>query len=54
MNYGKLDLILAGLEKNITEDKIGRISGASMEEIERVRSMISKSEYLRTWPIGFK
>ena len=54
MSYGKLDLVLAGLEKNITEDKIIRISGATLEEIERVRSMISKSEYLRTWPIGFK
>ncbi|MCJ7471809.1 MAG: NAD(+) synthase [Actinobacteria bacterium] len=53
MSYGKLDQILAGLERNMTEDKIGRISGATEEEIERVRSMISKSENLRTWPIGF-
>ena len=54
MSYEKLDLILAGLEKNITEDNISRISGATMEEIERIRSIIYKSEYLRTWPIGFK
>ena len=54
MSYGKLDQILAGLEKNITEEKISKLSGATEEEIERVRSMISKSENLRTWPIGFK
>ena len=54
MSYAKLDLVLAGLEKNITEENISTISGANTEEIERVRSMIAKSEYLRTWPIGFK
>lgn len=52
LSYKKLDLILAGLEKNIPEDDISSISGASEEEIERVRSIIAKSEYLRTWPLG--
>ena len=54
ISYRKLDLVLAGLERNITEDKIARISGATTEEIERVRSMTAKSENLRTWPIGLK
>jgi len=52
LSYKKLDLILAGIEQNITEDDISRISGASAEEIARVRFLIDKSENLRTWPIG--
>ncbi|MCJ7666578.1 MAG: NAD(+) synthase [Actinobacteria bacterium] len=52
ISYEKLDLILAGIEQNITEDDISIMSGASAEEIERVRLLINKSEYLRTWPIG--
>ncbi len=52
LSYKKLDLILAGIEQNITEDDISRISGASAEEIKRVRLLIDKSENLRTWPIG--
>ena len=54
MSYGKLDQILAGLERNKTEDEISKFSGATKEEMERVMSMMSKSENLRTWPIGFK
>jgi NAD+ synthase len=53
MDYRKLDLILSGLERNRTEQNISEISGASLEEIDRVKSIITKSEYLRTWPIGF-
>ena len=53
MSYGKLDQILAGLERNKTEDEISKLSGATKEEMERVMSMMSKSENLRTWPIGF-
>ncbi|MCK5566641.1 MAG: NAD(+) synthase [Actinomycetia bacterium] len=52
LSYEKLDLILAGIEQNITEDAIKRVSGASAKEIERVRFLINKSENLRTWPIG--
>ncbi len=49
--YKKLDLILFGIENNHTDDDIVKIAGASQDEIERVREIIEKSEYLRAWPI---
>ena len=51
MSYSKLDLILFGIERNHTDDDIVKIASASLEEIERVREIIEKSEYLRRWPV---
>ena len=50
--YAKLDLILFGIENNYALDKIIKISKATKYDIQRVQKIISKSEYLRTWPIG--
>lgn len=52
MSYRKLDLILFGIENNYTTSKIIEISGATKHDIQRVKKIINKSEYLRTWPIG--
>ena len=49
--YHRLDLILFGIENNFTDGDIERIADASQEEIERVKQLIEKSEYLRTWPL---
>ena len=51
MSYRKLDLILSGIENNYTIDKIIEISEATKYDIQRVKKIINKSEYLRTWPI---
>ncbi len=49
--YSKLDLILFGIENNHTDDDMMKIADISHDEIERVREIIEKSEYLRAWPI---
>ena len=50
--YIKLDLILFGIENNYIDNDIIKISKASQTEINRVKKIIEKSEYLRAWPIG--
>ena len=50
--YIKLDLILFGIENNYTDNDIIKVSNASQTEIDRVKKIIEKSEYLRAWPIG--
>lgn len=52
IQYSKLDLILLGIERNYLESRIANIAGATKDEINRVREIMQKSEYLRTWPIG--
>jgi len=52
IQYSKLDLILLGIERNYPESRIANIAGATRDEINRVREIMQKSEYLRTWPIG--
>lgn len=49
--YIKLDMILFGIENNLTDDHILKIANASRDELERVREIIEKSEYLRRWPV---
>lgn len=51
MPYSKLDLILFGIENNQTDDQIMKIAGVSLYEIDRVKEIIEKSEYLRRWPV---
>lgn len=51
MPYYRLDHILYGIEHNYDDNNIARISDASIEEIDRVRMIINKSEYLRSWPV---
>ena len=46
--YKKLDIILYGLEKKYSLDKIIDISGATYNEIKRVIEIMDKSRYLRT------
>jgi NAD+ synthase len=48
LTYRKLDLILSCMEAN---DKIIKIYNFSEGDINRVREIVKKSEYLRKWPI---
>lgn len=51
INYPKLDIILSGLEHNLTLSHIAEIADVSMEEVERVQNLINKSEWLRQPPM---
>lgn len=54
ISYSKLDLILFGIENNYSFERISKISSSNQSEIDRVRNMLEKSEYLRMWPIALK
>ena len=51
LTYRKLDLILACMEHGYANDKIIKIYNFSEGDINRVREIVKKSEYLRKWPI---
>jgi NAD+ synthase len=52
LDYGKLDKILIAIEHSQDDLQVMEYAGASQEEIERVRTMILSSEYLRAWPLN--
>ncbi len=49
--YNKLDMILFGIENNLTDDQICKSADIGHNEIKRVKEIIEKSEYLRRWPV---
>jgi len=51
LTYRKLDLILSCMEHGYANDKIIKIYTFSESDINRVREIVKKSEYLRKWPI---
>jgi len=51
LTYRKLDLILSCMEHGYANDKIIKIYTFSEGDINRVREIVKKSEYLRKWPI---
>ena len=51
LTYRKLDLILSCMEHGYANDKITKIYNFSEGDINRVREIVKKSEYLRKWPI---
>ena len=51
LTYRKLDLILSCMEHGYANDKIIKIYNFSEGDINRVREIVKKSEYLRKWPI---
>ncbi|MCG9479895.1 MAG: NAD(+) synthase [Actinomycetia bacterium] len=50
--YQKLDLVLAGIEHNLTFGHISEIAAVSIEEIEQVQAMVNKSEWQRQSPVS--
>jgi NAD+ synthase len=52
LTYSKLDSILAGIEHSYDDLQIMKDYDVSQEEVERVKKLISLSEYLRTWPVN--
>lgn len=48
MSYQKLDLILYGIEKNLSVEEISKIADATVKEINRVKEIVKKSEYQRS------
>jgi len=54
LTYRKLDLILSCMEHGYANDKIIKIYNYSEGDINRVREIVKKSEYLRKWPIGMR
>lgn len=51
LDYEKLDKILISMEHNHDDNQIMDKTGADQKEIDRVRTMMLSSEYLRTWPL---
>ena len=51
LTYRKLDLILSCMEHVYANDKIVKIYNFSEGDINRVREIVKKSQYLRKWPI---
>jgi len=48
--YEKLDLILSGLDTNMTMKDIAANTGVSRETIEYVKELVRRSEHMRTLP----
>ncbi|MBC7334233.1 MAG: NAD(+) synthase [Actinobacteria bacterium] len=48
MSYQKLDLILHGIERNLSVEEISKITNASAKEIDRIKEIVEKSEYQRS------
>jgi len=52
LTYEKLDNILYCIEHNRDDNSIMGRTGATEGEIERVKTLIASSEYMRAWPIN--
>jgi len=54
LSYNQLDVVLAGIENNLTFDRIAEIAGATIKDVQRVSDIIYKSEWLRQPPASLK
>jgi len=50
ITYEKLDLILAGLEREMKVDEITKASGLKTERVEYVKELVKRSEHMRNPP----
>ncbi len=54
LSYRQLDIVLAGIEKNLTFSHIAELAGTGTEDVHRVSGIINKSEWLRQPPVDLK
>jgi len=51
LSYDKLDIILAGLERKLDENKISNIAGVKKSEVERIKELRINSQHKRRAPL---
>ncbi|MGM0366075.1 MAG: NAD(+) synthase [Actinomycetota bacterium] len=54
MPYSQLDMVLAGIENNLTFTQIAEIANTTAGDVQRVSDIIYKSEWLRQPPVNLK